>query len=87
MEIVQRRLQNDFSIFEAETEAIVEALQFCRNFLPLGSIITIVTDAMLVILSATSKKQILCFTHRLQENMMLARNMFDIRLDWVKGHS
>jgi ribonuclease HI len=87
MDIVQRRLDADCSIFEAETRAITEALRFCNKYLPPGSVVNIFTDALQVISSITSKKRILRFTHQLQRSILYSGKMFQIHLHWVKGHS
>ena len=45
LDLIQRRLENDCSIFEAETRAISEALLSCRKNIPPGSVIKIFTDS------------------------------------------
>ena len=87
MDIVQRRLDVDCSIFEAETRAIIEALRFCKQHLPRSSTIKIFTDAMQVISSSSSKKRILRFSRHLQQNLLSAGRIFDLHLHWVKSHS
>jgi ribonuclease HI len=87
VDIVQRRLDDDCSIFEAETCAIIEALHFCKRHLHRGSVINISTDAMQVISSASSKKKILRFTHQLQESLLNLSELFTIHIHWVKSHS
>ena len=74
--ILQRRLNDNCSIFEAETTAITDALDYIGKYLPEGSLVDIFSDSKQSLSSALSKKRTLSFTRLLQQRLLRTGQLF-----------